>query len=382
MFDRFSLPKYFSFHLRREVLELYGSAAIGDIALSAMMLFEPAYLYAQLGLSVPKIMLFFAVVYFWYTLLIPLGGKITSRVGLKHALIASVPFQLLYWVALYFAQYHGWLVWVAPVFFAIQKSLYWPGYHSILAKYARHGQVGREFSMLAAITQAVQIFGPLLGGLIAQAKGGDVLLLVASGIYAMSALPLILHKDTIAFKKYLFSSTLNLYKTQRKQFFGYLGFGEELLAFTVWPLFIFLVAKGYEGTGAILTFSAGLSVVLSLYLGKLTDGHPKRPLLKLGSVLTAGAWFFRSFMGSFGGITVANTTARVAKNIYFIPLSALTYERAEAREILPYVVFFEQSLSIGKMLTALVAALLFALLPSFPLLFVLAALLSFLFLLV
>jgi hypothetical protein len=43
------------------------------------------------------------------------------------------------------------------------------------------------------------------------------------------------------------------------------------------------------------------------------------------------------------------------------------------------MVFLEQSLAIGKLFTALVAAALFALVPSFPLLFILAGLISLLF---
>ncbi len=380
MFARFKLPQYFNFHLRQEVKELYVAAAIADVALSAMMLFEPIYLYKSINLSVPQILLFFALVYAWYVLLIPFGGKYTSKFGLKHALVASVPFQILYWGALYFAPSWYGLIWVAPLFFAIQKSLYWPAFHSLLARYANRGQVAREFSMLSAIIQVVQIVGPFMGGLVAQSAGGQALLLVASSIYALSIIPLILHKDGGHVARYSFKDTLRLYKTQFEKALGYIGFGEELLALTIWPLFIFIIVNGYEETGLLLTISAALSAVLSLYVGKMTDGHPKRPLIKLGAFLTMFSWLARPFFQSPNGILAINTSAKVGKNVYFIPLTTVTYERAEARSILPYVVFFEQSLAVGKLLTALLAALLFALVPSFPLLFLLAALLSLLFL--
>jgi hypothetical protein len=55
-----------------------------------------------------------------------------------------------------------------------------------------------------------------------------------------------------------------------------------------------------------------------------------------------------------------------------IPLSTLTYERAEATDILPYVVFAEQSLAIAKFLAAVIGIIVFALTGSFIALFIAA----------
>lgn len=370
------LPQYFLFHLNAEVKELYIAAGIADVALAAMLVFEPIYLYQEVGLSIPLILIFFAAVYACYVLFLPFGGKFTARFGYKRAMALSIFFQLGYWTCLFFALSHPVLLWVAPALYAIEKSLYWPGFHAIVARFANQTQVGREFSMLTAIIQAAQIIGPLLGGVLAQVSGSQNLLVAAGAIYIVALIPLLIHKERYQEKPYSFHDTWNLFGTQMKKSMGYWGFGEELLALTIWPIFMFVVLKGYQEAGIVITIASALSAVISLYVGKLTDGAAKMPMLKFGAIATALGWFVRPLLPGAGGTLAADTGARVGKNVYFIPLSTVTYERAEATDIIPYVIFFEQSLAIGKMLVALIAALLFAATGSFPLLFVLGGLVS------
>lgn len=375
------LPHYFTYHLEREVKDLYVAAGIADVALAAMLIFEPIYMYQALGLSVPEILIFFAAVYAWYIVCIPLGGIVTARLGYRRAMVFSIPFQLGYWAALWFAGDYPMLLWVAPLLYALEKSFYWPAFHAIMARFANRGQVGREFSVLTAIIQGAHIIGPLLGGIIAQLSGGQNLLLVAGIVYALSLIPLLMHKEQFQERAFSMKHVFSLYRTKFKHSMGYWGFGEELLALTVWPIFVYLAFEGYQDTGIMITIASVISGVISLYIGKLTDGHAKLSLLKLGTVITSLGWFVRPLLPGTKGILASDTSARVGKNVYFIPLSTLTYERAESRDILPYIVFFEQSLSAGKLVTALLAAALFALTGSFWVLFILAGLITLLYLL-
>lgn len=375
----FHLPHYFTYHLRREVKELYAATAIMDIASSAMLIFEPIYLYSQLGLSLVQILLFFAAVYAWYVVLLPVGGIVASKLGYKHSIIYSMPFQLLYWACLFFAGRFSILLVLAPLMYAISKSLYWPAFHAIVAQFANRAQVAREFSALSAIIQAAQIFGPLAGGLIAQATSGEGLLIVAGGIYTLALIPLVKHVEVNYKRWFSFRKVLEFYRSYPKHMLAYFGFGEELLALSVWPIVIFLAVAGYGATGFLATVASGVSVLFSLYIGKKTEGKSKLSLLKLGALLTALGWMVRPFTLSAGALLGVDSAARITKNLYFIPLCTVTYERAESRDILPYVVFFEQSLAFGKLLFALLAMALFAITLSYPVLYILGALSSLLF---
>jgi MFS family permease len=377
----FRLPHYFSLHLRRQVKELYVATAISDMAVAAMLIFEPIYLKYELGLSVPWVILFFAGVYAWYIVLIPFGGKFAARFGYKHSMILSVPFQLAYWTCLFFASRYTELLYVATLLYGLQKSFYWPAFHAVVARFANKSQVGREFSVLTAVIQTAHIFGPLVGGFLAARGGGGVLLVVAGCIYSLMIIPLLAHKERGSLTPYKFKDTLNLYRRHTDKALGYFGFGEEFIALGVWPIFIYEVLKGYDGVGVMTTVSSGLAIVISLWMGRLTDQSEKRLLIKRGGLLAAISWFVRPFLLNAGGVLVSDTFGRTAKNAVSIPMCTVTYERAEASDIMPYMVFFEQSLAIGKLLTALLAALLFATTGSFVLLFILAGILSFLYML-
>src|SRR6185312_7645228 len=100
MLLNFSLPHYFNKDVRKEMGELYGSSAISNFALAVITLFEPIFLYNVLHFSISKVLLFMAVVYAVYIVLIPFGGKFASIYGYRHSIALSVPFQIFYWLAL------------------------------------------------------------------------------------------------------------------------------------------------------------------------------------------------------------------------------------------------------------------------------------------
>lgn len=376
------LPHFFVNKVRREIEHLYASTAIGNLAQSMMVVFEPIFLYQALNFTIPQVLLFFAAVYFFFTLLIPLGGKIASRYGYAHAIFYSIPFQILFWFLLLGSEKNELFIYLAPLAFAIQKSLFWPAFHATMARFANGQQRGREFSIMYAIMNLVQIVGPMLGGYLTLIFGINALLVVASIVYLCSAIPLFWSKDVVVSRKYSFAQTWTLYKSYPKQFIGYFGFAEELLAMVVWPLFIFIIVKNYQDTGTLVTFATLIATALALYAGIYTDGHSKRFATKVGAGFTVLSWLARLPVAAPFAVFIADAISRTSKSLVMVPVSALIYERAESTHIIPYAVGFEQALSFAKMITALVAALVFVLTGSIVALFILGAIFSLLYLFV
>jgi MFS transporter, DHA1 family, multidrug resistance protein len=382
IFSHLHLPNYFATKVRREIEHLYASTAIASIALAIVVLFEPIFLYSVLGFSVSEVLLFFAVTYAIYTVLIVPGAKIASRFGYAHAIFFATPFYILYWIFLYGSQTTFQLIYLAPLMFAIQKALFWPAFHASLARFANGEQRGREFSLFYAIGHFCQIVGPLLGGFMSQWFGVQTVFIVAAVIYFFSFVPLFLNREEFVPKIYQFRSTWELYKTYPARFLGYLGFGEELLVLTIWPIFIFLAVKNYENTGLLVTVATLISTGVALYIGFFTDGHSKRHLLRIGSIIYVLSWLARLPIVSPFGAFITDALSRTSKTLVFIPLSTLTYERAESTHIMPYVVGFEQVLAIGKFLAAMIGVMVFAATGSFAALFIVAAIFSLLYLLI
>jgi MFS family permease len=374
-----SFPSYFSKDVRKDVTELYRASAVSNFALALVGLFEPIFLYNVLHYTVPQVLLFTAIVYAVYIVGIPFGGKIASSYGYRHSIALSVPFQIFYWLALLASVQHPAGAYLAAAMYGVQKSFYWPGFHSVIARYAQSGQVGREFSAAYAINSLAQIGGPLLGGIVAQYAGIPTAFFIAAVIYCFSIIPLLNAKEVFTPKNYSFSQTLEMYRNYPKKFFAYLGFGEELLVLTIWPIFIFTVVKDYKDTGLLAAAASLLAALFALFLGQMADKHTKHVLVKIGTLFNSLFWVGRFFVGNFITAFAFDTASKTAKETLFIPLSTITYLRAEETHVVPYTVFFEQSLAIGKLSASLIGMLLFSLTGSFMVLFILGALFSLLY---
>lgn len=370
------MPHYFAAKVRKEIEHLYASMAIGNLAQAIIVIFEPIFLYSVLGLSVVEVLLFMASVYAIYTVMIPFGAKIAARFGYAHSIFFSIPFQILFWFMMLGARSDMTWLYFAPLVFAIQKSLFWPAFHASLSRFANGKQRGREFSMMYAIMNLMQILGPMIGGFLSLALGINSIFIISSVIYLCSAIPLFWSQEVFVPKAYKFHDTWEMYKKYPAQFFGYLGFGEEFSVLTIWPIFIYIVVGNYEDTGVIVTVASLVATALSLYIGIYTDGHSKQTVMRVGSFFYFLSWLARIPVISAFGVFITDALSRTSKSLVFIPMSALTYERAESTHIMPYIVGFEQALAVGKFLGAVIGVIVFAATGSFVALFIVGAIFS------
>lgn len=374
--EHFHLPHYFTAKIRGEIEHLYASVAIGNLAQAIITLFEPIFLYHVVGLTVVQLLLFMAAVYALYIFLIPFGGKIAARFGYAHSIFFSIPFQVLFWFLILGAEKNVALLIPAALAFAIQKSLYWPALHATLARFSKKKQMAREFSMMYAIMNLMQIIGPMLGGFLSAMFGIQAIFIISSIVYFCSAIPLFWSVEKFVYKPYRFHDTWELYKQYPGRFFGYLGFGEELLVLTIWPVFIFLIITNYQDTGSLVTVATLVGTGLALYIGFYTDKHSKHSLLRAGTLIYALTWLARVPVVSPFGTFIADALSRTTKSLVFIPASTITYQNAEKTHIMPFIVGFEQMLSVGKLMAALLGIVVFAATGSFLALFILGAVFS------
>jgi MFS family permease len=375
-YDHFHFPHYFTGKIKAQIEHLYGSVAIGNLSQALITIFEPIFLYNVVNLTIPQILWFMAGIYALYAFLIPFAAKLVSKVGYSRSILFSVPFQVLYWFLILGSEQNVIYLVPAAIAFAIQKSLYWPALHASMAQYANRQQVGREFSMMYAIMNLMQIIGPMFGGFISTLFGINSVFIVASIIYFCSVIPLFWHKEKIKKFKYRFHDTVALYKKYPARFVGYFGFGEELLVLTIWPIFIYGILSSYQDTGALVTIATLIATGLGLYIGFYTDKHSKDSLIKAGTLIYALTWLARIPVVSPFAAFITDALSRTTKTLVFIPTAAVTYERAEKTQIMPYVVGMEQMLSIGKLIAAIVGIIIFTATGSFIALFIVAAIFS------
>jgi MFS family permease len=346
---------YFSHTINKEVKEVFWQAFLANMALSITMLFEPIFLY-QLGYSLINILWFYCLVYIGYIFLVFLGAKIISKIGYKHAMFWSNIIYVLYWILLYQIQYHPVLFFVAPFMFAAQKSLFWPAYHADISMNSAKDQEGREVGALFSIVQAGGIVGPLLGGLLSGLLGFKALFFVSSVLMLISVYPLFRSSEIFTKHAFRFRTFWKILRERWVNFFAYWGYGEDLMIMSLWPIFVFLAVPTVINVGILVTVASLVAIVIMLYIGKVVDSKKHNHLLQFGSIFYGFTWFFRQFATTFPIVFAFDALTRTGKAMVNVPMMSMSYKiggSSTSDYAVAYGVLHEFSLSVGKVVMAL-----------------------------
>lgn len=341
--------------MKRQVREIFVSTVLVNLALAMVMIFEPIYLY-QIGYSLQQIMFFYLMVYVVYFFIMPLGAKFSRYKGYEWGIFWGSCFFALSYLSLFFISQLPWLFYVSPLIFAVQKMFYWPAYHAGFAKFSDDTEEGREVGALSISTSLVFILGPALAGFMISNWGYGALFVMASIIFLLSNLPTLITAEKFRYKDFSYLQAYRdlVSKENRRSFFAYLGFGEELVVLVVWPISISLILGNILDVGLVVALATFITMLITLYIGKLSDSKYKKSVLNLGSAFYAFAWFIRVFVVNQIGVFLVDTMSRLAKNIIMVPLTSITYERAKTKSVMSTVVFFEMSLVVGKLIAMLI----------------------------
>lgn len=378
----YNVTHYFSKRVKRELAELWASVAIMDFSVAAITIFEPIYLYT-IGFSLQQVMLFYLAVYVLYFLLVPLGGKFIGQIGYEHTIFYSTIFLICYYLSLFLIPHHPVFILLAVYMFAMQKSLYWPAYHGDFAQYSDSEDVGRETASLQTISMIVYVLGPLAGGFMTEYFGFGVLFFVVSILILISNIPMLITREKFKIENFSYFTTFKMIfkKENFRSFLAYLGFGEELIVMVAWPIFIYILIKDYLTIGGIIALATLVTGVVLLYIGKLTDKKDKRKMIKTGTVFYSVAWFLRLLAATGIQVFFIDAFSRLFKNVIYVPLAALVYNKANKSDIIKAVVFFEQSLAFGKIIAALLVYLLLFYFSGLTAAFVIAGIMTLLYIL-
>ncbi len=374
-------PSYFHRRINRRLGGLYIAVTVLDFALAMVVLFEPVYLY-RLGYTIQHILLYYVVVYGLYYFLVPLGGQVVARVGPARSMAASSIMLIGYYLSLLLVARAGAFFWIAPIFFSLQKTLYWPAYHTDFILNSDPDERGKEFSGLWSLSTMVYIIGPALGGLIIQQSGFNVLFILVMTLIVLSNLPLFIAPTT-------YHGTLMSYGRMLIQPFtrfhlrstlAYLSLGEELIMLVVWPVFIALTFTTYERMGGALAVAAFLTALVTLYIGRLIDRNQPVRTLRWGALVTVAVWLIRPFLNTVGAVFTSDTIGRIAKNTTYVSLTTASYSKAlREHKVIERSVLYEQGFALGKTLIAAAVIVLAAFVPPFTAAFTAAAAVSLLY---
>jgi MFS family permease len=379
MFFSIPHPHYFSYKSNKEVKEIYWFTVINGVGLAMAYIFEPIYLY-HLEFPLASIMWFYVEVYVLFCLLMSFGAKFAQKFGIKHSILISNFFYLIYWMTLFFIKSHSVLFLVAPLFFALQKSFFWPAFDTLTSLVSNQTERGRQIGVLFVLVELAYIVGPFFGGYISQNFGFFYLFIGAGLLMILSSYPLFLSREIPIIGEFEIKKLIVFVRNNPRNMIGYWGYAEDLMQMSLWPILMFTILHGYFDVGLIMTFASLVACMLMLYLGKLADYKDKSRLIKYISVFYGISWVVRFLAIDTISVIIFDVLTKIGKGLINIPIVSLTFETARLRNsgfTLMYTTFFEFSLALGKIFTGLCAISILNLTNNVYIVFALAGILTF-----
>lgn len=310
----------------RELNELYVSMAMKTFALSLIGIFIPIYLY-QIGYSFQNIFLFFAMVAFVSLIFLFPAAKISYRIGIKHAILLSMPFLIVFFLLLFSLERFQWSLMFMALFAGIHGSLFWFAYHLDFSKFSRKKARGKQIGFSYILMGFVTVLGPLIGGLILSFFGFKVLFIIVSFLFFISTIPLFMSRE---FHEPVSFSFQGFFRGQKfKDIAAYLGNGAETrLGTIVWPLFIFVFILGsrYISLGAVVSLAFFFSLIITILVSRFSD-IKRRLVLKAGSVFNSLVWIGKSFVVAPLQVFVLDAFYGASQASMHIPFEALNYDK-------------------------------------------------------
>jgi len=369
-------------HLKGELGELYASTAIRGFAISLIGIFEPIYIYLFFDRSIPLTLLYFAAVSLLFGILAPFGGKILSRLGIKHAMLWSIPFLFLYFLGLWQIEKLGIFFLVLILFHAAHNLLYWPAFHIDFTRFSEQGKRGKEVGYANIIISISSAIGPFVGGLILTLFGFPELFAIVLILLFVSMIPLFLSQEIKEeyfdnFKQ-AFKETLKKNRRAKVVALGFAGAEFAVHAY-IWPLYLFIIAISFEELGIITSLALIVGMVFIYLIGKASDKIGPEKLLTIGSILNAVFWPIKMFVRTPLDAFLAHTLHSFGSYTAYIPFASIFYDWAgkykTSRNRL--VIVREITLNISRGVFLLLLAPVFLFFDNLAIVFLIAGFMSF-----
>ncbi|MCK4355310.1 MFS transporter [Candidatus Parcubacteria bacterium] len=363
--------------MKKESDRFLASLAIRGFAFGMITIFVPIYIYQHFN-SLSLTFLFFAGIYGLYAILVPTGGRIMMKIGIKKAMLVSHPLFWGFFVCLLFFDSSWLFIPLSIILNVLAMTCFWPAFHTNFSRVSESAKMGKEVGKLNFITAVPGILAPVIGGIIITIFGYPTLFVVVLCVLFSSAIPLLLSEEVHqTYSDSYLKAYKRIFKKENKYYnlaFAANGMETVINAY-LWPLFLITISIGYLAIGSIATVALVVSLLFTLYMGRITDRMDKRKLLAIGSVLTSGAWIGKFFVVSPVSAFIAQSFYRLSRTAAGIPYQTFLYEKAESKghEIDEFIIYRGIVLNGTRTVLLVILAGVAFIIPNINFTFILAA---------
>lgn len=349
-----------------DLVPLFASAALRRVAVTLLGLFSPLYILQRsqevgfsLNFSIVTVIFFFAVLYLFKLLVLPLVENLGLKIGFKSVLAYS-SFPFVFFLAfLFLSQVNYLFLLLAAIFWGIHAGFFWWGYHGAFVKTADQDYFGRETGAVQVLLAAAAVIAPILGGFIVYQIGYQFLFIFAGVIFLLAILVILPTPERVPKRDARIKKVWQIYKTHKRMVVAYIGRGGVSgLYGIIWPIFLFLVLGKILTFGEIVSAAILFASLINLLIGVRVDRVGSRATLAWGAPLNFLSWLARIFARSAGLIIIVDTFYRVTEKMLIIPLDVLSYRKAIEGGTGQALYFREISLTFGAMFFLFLAAVL------------------------
>ena len=375
---------HFHYSLNRELTELYVSVALRNFALGLITIFEPIYVFLFfkdiLGLphALSLALIYFAIQAIGHGLMYPVGSKILSMIGVKRAILLSIPILFLYYIGLWQIGFFGLFIFLLPLVGAVAGGIYWPAFHLDFLRFSKRESRGKQISYRSVVGSFAAAASPFLGGFLIVQFGFPFLFGAVLVMLLLSVLPLFLSPEIYDVNHISIKEAVRdvFSKSYRWQMLGFASMSvESVVAAYIWPIFLFTILISFETLGIIMSATMFLTLVFVLYLGRLIDRKGAEGVLKIGVLLNMITWPIRIFVHTPLDVFLAQTLHGLMRRTAYLPLGVLVYNwmGQEPHERMSKIIARGMVLNVTTGLGLLLFALLFLFTDTITISFAIAA---------
>ena len=332
----------------KELNQIYISLALRSFGLSLVALFIPIYLHVDQGYSFQQTLGFYLFYSIVFAISTPLAAKFASIYGVKHTVIFSMPFYIVFILVLYFLPSIQISLLIPATLAGISLGFYWIGMHLLFHHASNHKHRGEEFGKRRAFMVMGGLLGPLIGGTLISFFGFQLVFCLASVILLVSGIILFLSKENHIGYNFSVRSIVNKDHWKNSLFFVSRGSG-VIANGVIWPLFIFVILGSYLSLGVVGSILSGISAVLVWIVGKYSDHTDKRKIIRWITGFESLSWFLRALVKTVGHVFGATIFGAITSGIWTSPIGALEYDKAKG-DVAGYFVSREIFLCLGRIL--------------------------------
>lgn len=330
---------HFNFFKNKEFNHFYLSIFIMTFWEGMISIFVPIYFF-NLWYEIHQIIFFYFLNSFFYIGLTYIWAKIIAKIGEKHAMLASVPFAILYYLWLILVKTHPALFYILPLILATKLVLYNLSYHLNYINHSDRKKRGSELAILWIITLISTAAAPYIWSIIANINF-TILFIISSGLIVIGTLPLLKTKEKYEKISFTFKSLFKTMKSSQNKWniISFSGYATESIIWrTIRPIFIITIIWSLNKTWLIISASMFVSLISFYFIWKLTDKANKIKLLKIGTILYFFAWIGRIFANTAYKVLFIDSYKNLSEKVLHIPRSAHSYDLAKRSDYFEFIV--------------------------------------------